>query len=373
MIPRTIESAIQVALSSGKAVILLGARQVGKTTLANTLFGAQPGVLWLNGDEPDVRAMFENVNSARLRSIIGGARVVVLDEAQRISDIGMKLKLITDQMQGVQLLATGSSSFDLSNMVNEPLTGRKREFVLYPLSFGEMVAHHGLLEEMRLLEHRLVFGYYPEVVTSPGAERGALSEISSSYLYKDVLSLDRIKKSDKMTNLLRALAFQVGSQVSFAEIGQLCGLDSKTVERYISVLEQAFVIFRLGSYARNLRNELKASRKIYFADNGIRNAIIADFRTVGLRDDVGKLWENFLVSERIKRNRYMEHYANSWFWRTHQQQEIDYIEEMDGQISAYEFKWNPAAKSKRIQVFSTAYPDSHFQVVHRENFDDFLL
>ena len=372
MIQRTIEASIRSALSTGKVVILLGARQVGKTTLAGMLFGTQPGTLWLNGDEPDIRAMFDHINSSRLRAIIGDAKITVLDEAQRISDIGIKLKLITDQIQDVQLLATSSSSFTLANLVNEPLTGRKREFVLFPLSFAEMVAHHGLLEELRLLEHRLVFGYYPEVLTSPGGERKALSEISQSYLYKDILALDHIKKSEKMEHLLRALAFQIGAQVSFAELGQLCGLDSKTVERYINVLEQAFVIFRLGSYSRNLRNELKASRKIYFTDNGIRNAIIADYRPVELRDDIGKLWENFLVSERIKRNSYTEDYAKSWFWRTQQQQEIDYIEEKDGQLSAYEFKWNPAAKTKQPKVFLEAYPDSDFHVVHRDNFDAFL-
>ena len=373
MIARIIESDVRTALSSGKAVILLGARQVGKTTLAELLFSSRPETLWLSGDEPDVRAMFDNINSTRLKAIIGNATVVVIDEAQRIPDIGIKLKLITDQIKGVQLIATGSSSFDLSGLVSEPLTGRKREIVLYPLSFGEMVAHHGLLAETRLLEHRLVFGCYPEVVVSNGAERKVLGEISNSYLYKDILALDRIKKSDNMTKLLRALAFQIGSQVSYSEIGQLCGLDNKTVERYITVLEQAFVVFRLGSYSRNLRNELKSSRKIYFTDNGIRNSIIADFRPIELRDDVGKLWENFLVSERIKRNEYLANYANCWFWRTHQQQEIDYVEEIDGRLCAYEFKWNPAAKAKLPNAFHEAYPNSSFQVISRENYDEFLL
>ena len=372
MIERMIKSAITKAMSSGKAVILLGARQVGKTTLVDSLFGSQTGTLWLNGDEHDVRAMFENINSERLRAIIGSSSVVVIDEAQRIPDVGMKLKLITDQIKDVQLIATGSSSFDLTGLVNEPLTGRKREITLFPLSFGEMSAHHGQLTENRLLEHRLVFGYYPEVVNSQGDERMALREISDSYLYKDILALDRIKKSDNMTKLLRALSFQIGSQVSYTEVGQLCGLDNKTVERYITVLEQAFVVFRLGSYSRNLRNELKASRKIYFIDNGIRNSIIADYRPVELRDDVGKLWENFLVSERMKHNKYTESHANSWFWRTHQQQEIDYLEEQDGSIRAYEFKWNPSAKHKRVKAFTDAYPNSSFQIVHRDNYDSFL-
>ena len=373
MINRAIESAVHAALSSGKAVVLLGARQVGKTTLAEMLFTSQPGTLWLSGDEPDVRVMFENINSNRLRAVIGDATVVVLDEAQRIPDIGIKLKLITDQLKNIKLLATGSSSFELAGLLGEPLTGRKREFVLYPLSFGEMVSHHGLLDEIRLLNHRLVFGYYPEIVNSPGAERELLSEISGSYLYKDILALDRIKKSDQMTRLLRALAFQIGSQVSYTEIGRLCGLDTKTTQRYIDVLEKAFVVFRLGSYSRNLRNELKASRKIYFADNGIRNSVVADYRPAELRDDIGKLWENFLVSERIKRNRYLDNHAGSWFWRTHQQQEIDYIEELDGSLNAYEFKWNPLAKTKGVKTFLEAYPNGSLSVVHRDNFDGFLL
>jgi predicted AAA+ superfamily ATPase len=255
----------------------------------------------------------------------------------------------------------------------EPLTGRKRQFTLYPLSFAEMAGHHGLLPEMNLLPHRLVYGYYPEVVASPGEERRLVQELSDSYLYKDILILDKIKKSEQLTRLLRALAFQIGSQASYTELGQICGLDNKTVERYITVLEQMFVIFRLASYSRNLRNELKASRKIYFTDNGVRNALIADFRPIELRDDVGKLWENFLVSERFKRNGYAGSYANPWFWRTQAQQEIDYVEEMDGRLSAYEFKWSPSAKVKQPRAFLAAYPDSAFAVVHRDNIADFLL
>ncbi|MDR3295130.1 MAG: ATP-binding protein [Clostridiales Family XIII bacterium] len=372
MIHRILETAIRDSAGNGKAVILLGARQVGKTTLVRELFSA-PGTLWLNGDEPDVRAMFSEITSTRLRAVIGAHKTVVIDEAQRIADIGVKLKLITDQMPDVRLVATGSSSFDLARQVSEPLTGRKRTFRLYPLSFAEMAAHHGLMDETRLLPHRLVFGCYPEVVTSPGSERDALRELSDSYLYKDVLSWDRVKKSEKLTHLLRALAFQIGAQVSYAELAQLCGLDSKTVEKYVVILEQAFVIFRLGSFSRNLRNELKASRKIFFTDNGIRNAVIADFRPVENRDDVGKLWENFLISERFKRNHYAGNFANAWFWRTQQQQETDYLEEIDGRLAAYEFKWNPAAKAKKPKSFLEAYPNSSFEVVHRENFHAFVL
>jgi predicted AAA+ superfamily ATPase len=285
----------------------------------------------------------------------------------------MKLKLVTDQIPEIQVIATGSSSFELANQVNEPLTGRKWEYVLFPLSFGEMVEHHGLLEEKRLLSHRLVFGYYPEVVSRAGEEKEILRQISDSYLYKDILAWEQIKKSDKLITLLRALAFQTGSQVSFSEIGQICGLDYKTVEKYILLLEQAYVVFRLGSFSRNLRNELKASRKVYFIDNGIRNTIIADFRPLELRADAGLLWENYLVSERMKRLHYTDTWVNRWFWRTQQQQEIDYLEEGDGKISAFEFKWNPAAKVRPSRSFLNAYPENDFSVIHRDNFEEFLL
>jgi len=374
MIKRAIEDNVRNEIVSGKkAVILLGARQVGKTTLLRKLFVDDNNVLWLNGDASNTRILLTNQSVEQLRVIIGRHNIIVIDEAQRIPDIGIVLKLIIDNIPQVKVIATGSSSLDLANRTTEPLTGRKRQFTLYPLSFSEMVENHGMISEVNFTSHRLIYGYYPDIVNSPGEERRLLQELSDSYLYKDILVFDKIKKSEQLTRLLRALAFQIGSQVSYMELGQICGLDNKTVDRYITILEQAFVIFRLGSYSRNLRNELKASRKIYFIDNGIRNALIADFRPVELRDDVGKLWENFLVSERLKRNKYAESYANPWFWRTQAQQEIDYIEEQDGYLSAYEFKWNPSAKTKQPKAFQAVYPNSSFNVVHRDNFADFLL
>jgi predicted AAA+ superfamily ATPase len=373
MINRFIAKNISSRLGSGKAIIVMGPRQVGKTTMLRELFPNSEDVMFLNGDESDVRELFENVTSTRLRAIIGDKKVVVIDEAQRIEDIGLRLKLITDQLPDVQLVATGSSSFDLANKVNEPLTGRKWEYTMYPLSFGEMVAHHGLLDEKRLIPHRLVYGYYPDVVTHPGEEKEILKQLSDSYLYKDILMWEQIKKPEKLTRLLQALAFQVGSQVSFNELGQMCGLDSKTVEKYVTLLEQTFVVFRLGSFSRNLRNELKSSRKIYFYDNGIRNALIANFSQVESRSDVGALWENFLVSERRKVLSYNSLWRNSWFWRTTDQKEIDYIEEGDGRLSAYEFKWNRQAKTKEPSQFAKGYPDSTFTVVSPDNFDEFLL
>jgi len=374
MIARAIEENVRKEIKTGrKAVILLGARQVGKTTLLRSLCADNDDVLWLNGDESNTRVLLTAQSVEQLRVIIGRHTTIVIDEAQRVPDIGIVLKLIIDNLPQVKVVATGSSSLDLANRTTEPLTGRKRQFTLFPLSFSEMVNYHGLLSETNLLQHRLIYGYYPDIVNSPGEERRLLQELSDSYLYKDILTLDKIKKSEQLTRLLRALAFQIGSQVSYTELGQLCGLDNKTVDKYISVLEQTFVVFKLSSYARNLRNELKTSRKIYFTDNGIRNALIADFRPVELRDDVGKLWENFLVSERFKRNKYADIYANAWFWRTQAQQEIDYIEEQDGHLSAYEFKWNPSAKAKQPKAFQTTYPESSFAVIHKDNIVDFLL
>lgn len=373
MIKRFLTDIVKAKLGTGKAILLMGPRQVGKTTLLRTLYPNNDDVLFLNGDELDVRQLFENISATRLKAIIGNKKVLIIDEAQRIEDIGLRLKLITDQMPDVQLIATGSSSFDLANKVNEPLTGRKWEYLLYPLSFAEMVNDHGFLEEKRLLPHRLVYGYYPDVVTHPGDEKEILKQLSDSYLYKDILMWEQIKKPDKLLTLLQALAFQVGNQVSYHELGQLCSLDSKTVEKYITLLEQTFIIFRLGSFSRNLRNELKSSRKIYFYDNGIRNAIIANFSQAETRPDIGALWENFLVSERKKKLSYDGMWRNTWFWRTTDQKEIDYLEEGDGQLYAYEFKWNPKAKSKEPKQFAEAYPDSKFAVITPENMNEFLL
>lgn len=373
MVERALEKTIRSRLNTGKAIVLLGARQVGKTTLLRSLFGETQEVLWLNGDELDVQALFATISATRLRAIFGKKKIIVIDEAQRISDIGLRLKLITDQIPEVQLIATGSSALELANKVNEPLTGRKWEFKMFPISFAEMVGHHGLLEEKRLIPHRLVYGYYPDVVNNVGAEKEILKQLSDSYLYKDVLLLEQIKKPDGLLKLLQALAFQLGSQVSYNELSQLCGLDSKTVEKYIVLLEQAFIIFRLGSFSRNLRNELKSSRKIYFYDNGIRNALIANFNQIELRQDIGALWENFVLSERLKKNHYNQSWFNTWYWRTKDQKEIDYIEEYDNRLQAYEFKWNPKAKSKTPKLFLDTYENSLFQVIHKENIEDFLL
>jgi len=373
MVKRLLEENILAKLNKEKAIILLGPRQVGKTTLLKALFKNATETIWLNADEIDVQSLFVNISAKRLQAIIGNKKIIIIDEAQRIPEIGLRMKLITDQMPEVQLIATGSSAFELSNKLNEPLTGRKWEFKMYPISFQEMVNHHGLLDEMRLLPHRLIYGYYPDVVNHPGNEKEILKQLSDSYLYKDILLIDQIKKPEALVKLLQALAFQVGSQVSYHELAQVCGLDGKTIEKYMMLLEQSYIIFRLTSFSRNLRNELKKSRKIYFYDNGIRNALIANFNQIENRTDIGALWENYLVSERVKYLAYQQKWVNHWYWRTSEQQEIDYLEEENGKLTAYEFKWNPTAKVSIPNAFKQSYPLAEINIIHRENFYEFLV
>ena len=374
MIDRTIEQQIVPLLGSQKAIVIMGARQVGKSTLLSKMLSGRSDVLWLNGDDTDTQMLFQGISSTRLRTILAPYRIVVIDEAQRIADVGLRLKLITDQVPGTQVIATGSSSFDLAGKVSEPLTGRKREYKLFPLTFAEMVGHTNLLDELRMLSHRMVYGYYPEVVNTPGGEVAVLKELTSSYLYRDILALDGIGKPDKVVRLVQALAWQIGSQVSYNEVAQLVGLDPKTVERYIDILEKSYVIFRLGSFSRNLRNELKQSRKIYFWDLGIRNAVIGNLSQVENRTDAGPLWENLCIAERMKWLGYSDGFTQSWFWRTQQQKEIDYIEETDGLLQAFEFKWNEhKANTKCPSSFATAYPDATFHIVTPSNVEEFLL
>jgi predicted AAA+ superfamily ATPase len=372
MITRTISTGIERRLSGKKAIIIMGARQVGKTTLLKMIMEDKKEVLWLNGDENDVQVLFENSSSARLRAYFGNAKYIVIDEAQRIPDVGLRLKIIIDQIEDVKVIASGSSSFDLASEINEPLTGRKWEFMLFPISFDEMVRHHGLLEEKRMLRHRLVYGYYPDIVNNQGDEKGILKQLTDSYLYRDLLIIDQIKKPDNLVKLLRALAWQTGSQVSFHELSQVCGLDPKTVEKYVDLLEKTYVIFRLNSFSRNLRNELKKSRKLYFWDNGIRNSLINNFQQFEVRQDKGALWENFLVSERMKYLNNSDFWVNCWYWRTMEQKEIDLIEEKDGILTAYEFKINPEPRYKIPRQFKEAYPAVNVKLIHSGNLESFI-
>lgn len=358
----------------GKALVLFGSRQTGKTTLVEMILqGREEPVVRLNGDEPDVRGLLENATSTRLKAIVGQNRIVFIDEAQRIPNIGLTLKLFTDQLKDVQVVATGSSAFGLASRIQEPLTGRKYEYHLYPLSYAEVSEHHGVLEERRLLEHRMVFGYYPEIATHPGEEVELLKLLAGSYLYKDLLMLEQIKKPALLEKILKALALQLGNEVSFNEVARLVGADIQTVEKYIDLLEKSFVVFRLPAFSRNVRNEIRKGRKIYFYDNGIRNAIVGSFNLLSQRTDTGALWENFLISERMKNLAYRNMDCGRFFWRTTQQQEIDYLEEHGERLFAYEFKWNPAKKGRIPKTFSRAYPDSEAKTVTRENFEEFIL
>ncbi len=373
MITRQLQKDLEDRLFCGKALILFGPRQVGKTTLIDMLLHGRDDVLFLNGDEPDVRELLSDAISTRLRAVIGSHRIVFIDEAQRVENIGLTLKLFTDHIKNVQVIATGSSAFELASHVSEPLTGRKFEYHLYPISFSEMVAHHGLLEEQRMLEHRLIYGYYPEIVTSPGDEKELLTSLAGSYLYKDLLMLESIKKPALLEKILRALALQLGSEVSYSELSRLVGADMQTVEKYIDLLEKTFVIFRLPSYSRNVRTEIRKGRKVYFYDNGIRNAVIANYAQASQRTDLGALWENFLISERMKYLAYSKVLASQFFWRTTQQQEIDYIEERDGKLFAWEFKWNANAKVRIPKTFTRAYPDVEVAHITPKDYASFLM
>ena len=373
MISRELEKQLVQHFFRGKIIMLSGARQVGKTTLIEMLLQKRKEkVLYLNADETDVRELLTDTTSTSLKSIVGNNKIVFIDEAQRVKNIGITLKLFADQIKDVQVIVTGSSSFDLASEINEPLTGRKYEFMLFPLSFSEMVEHHGHLEEKRLLEHRLIYGYYPEIVTKPGEEKELLKLLANSYLYRDLLTLEQIKKPVLLEKILRALALQLGSEVSYNEVAQLVNADQETVEKYIDLLEKSFVLFRLPAFSHNVRNEIKKGKKIYFYDNGIRNAIIGNFNLLINRNDTGALWENFLISERMKYLYYNNINVKRYFWRTVQQQEIDYIEEQERKLSVYEFKWNKKARAKFPKTFIRAYPDSETHLVTQGNFESFL-
>lgn len=370
MIHREIEQLIKNDFGKGKAIVLLGARQVGKTTLFEQLT-ASDNTLFLNCDNYDDKASLEGKTSTELRNLVGDYKKVVIDEAQRTRDIGLTLKMIVDLKLPTQILATGSSSLVLSEGINEPATGRLFEYQLFPFSLAEMAAHTSRREEQRMLEQRMIFGLYPEVVTHPTDARHILTNLTNNYLYRDLLEYRGVKKPSVLQKLVRALALQVGSEVSYNELSNLLGIDKATVESYIDLLEKCFVVFRLSSYSRNLRTEIKKSKKIYFYDNGIRNALISNFSPLESRSDIGQLWENLMVSERVKHNSYSRNYAQMYFWRTHQQQEVDLIEEKDGHLAAYEFKWGKA-KAKLPKIFTENYPDVALKVVSPDNFWDFL-
>lgn len=371
MIKRTIVSRIQSKLGKGKAIIVVGPRQVGKTTLVKSLLSGED-YQFFDGDDPTVRDLLDRPNTEAIGRLIGNKNIVFIDEGQRIPGIGLTLKIIVDQFKGVQLWVSGSSSFSLFDELNEPLTGRKWEYELFPISWEEFEGHIGYLRAEQQLETRLLYGFYPDVINNPGDEVEVLQNLVKSYLYRDVLAYADIRKPEVLDNLVKALALQIGSEVNYNELSQLIGVDRATVIKYIDILEKGYVIFRLRSYSRNVRNEIKKGRKIYFYDNGIRNTIIGNFDELKLRLDRGALWENFLVSERLKQNQYKLTLARPYFWRTTQQQEIDYVEERSQQLYAFEFKWNPRKKAKIPKTFTNHYGATGM-VVNRENFREFVI
>ncbi|GGI27435.1 ATP-binding protein [Pedobacter mendelii] len=374
MIERDLNSVIKSKFFKGKAIILTGARQVGKTTLLKQLVKeTELPFVFLNCDEAEVRNTLENTSVERLKSIIGNNKIIFIDEAQRVNGIGLTLKIIVDNFADIQLLVTGSSSLELATGIKEPLTGRKFEYNLFPFSISELANDKNLLAEEQALEKRLIYGSYPDAINYPGEEKELLLNLTNSYLFKDILSLTSIRKPIQLEKLVQALALQMGHEVSYQELGQIIDADKQTVEKYIDLLEQCFVIFKLTAFSKNLRNEIKKSRKIYFYDNGIRNALIQNFSSLALRQDTGALFENYIIAEFIKKNNNKRRFAKYYFWRSFQQQEIDLIEEVDGNINAMEIKWNENKKVKFPTTFTDAYLINTTSVINKKNYSSFLI
>ncbi len=374
MITRDLQKIIEENLFKGKAIILIGPRQVGKTTLLKLIAErtALP-TLTMNCDEPEPRELLTNTNSLKLKQLIGNNKVVLIDEAQRVKNIGLTLKIIIDTIKDVQLLVSGSSAFEIANEIKEPLTGRKYEYNLFPFSTNELVSSINILTEKQLLDKRLLYGSYPDVINNPSESGEILINITSSYLYKDILAFNEVRRPAQLEKLVQALALQLGSEVSYNELSQIIQADNQTVERYIDLLEQSFVVFRLGAFSGNIRNEIKKSKKIYFYDNGIRNAVIQNFSPLTLRQDVGALWENYFMAERMKFNHYNRRFIKSYFWRSFQQQEIDLVEQENGLITAYELKWNTRKNSKIPKTFSDNYTLKDNFTISPNNYFDFLI
>ncbi len=373
MITRVQADRIEKVFFKGKAIVLTGARQVGKTTMLENILEKYKGeLLTMNGDDTTIQNLLNRPNTLQLKQLIGKNKLVFIDEAQRIPEIGLTSKIITDNFKEVQLILSGSSSFDLYNKVNEPLTGRKWTFNLWPVTWEEWQNHVGYIKAEQDVENRMIFGFYPDVLNHEKSPESVLVELAESYLYKDILMYEGLKKPTVIKKLLQALAFQVGNEVSLQELGQTVGVDPKTVDTYIDILEKAFIIFRLIPLSRNLRNEIKAKNKVYFYDNGIRNAVIGQLQPLAIRQDTGVLWENFLISERVKQISQNKDLRQFYFWRTTQQQEVDYIEEVNGAFFGYEFKWNERKKIKFPKTFTNGYDSSNIGI-NRQNFREFVF
>jgi predicted AAA+ superfamily ATPase len=372
MIFRTQLKVISSYLFKGKAILVFGARQVGKTSLIKNTVKNQ-SFLWLNGDEPDTQLLLENITTDRLKALIGNNRILVIDEAQMIHNIGLLIKRMVDNFPDIQVIASGSSAFELADKTKESMVGRKEELQLFPLSYNEMVNHSNFIEETRLVPHRLVYGYYPEVVSNPGKEEKILNDLVDGFLYKDILNLEGIKKSTTLQRLVQMLAYRIGSEISYNSLANDLGINRLTVEKYIDILEKNFIVFSLHAFSKNQDNELKKGRKVYFWDNGLRNRIIKNFNPIELRDDIGALWENFIISERKKKLFYEEQFKDTFFWRNTQQAEIDYLEIKNNEIEAFEIKYSPNKKVRFTKSFTEKYHPKTTQVIHKENFWDYLM
>lgn len=373
MITRDIQIKIEELLFKGKVIIIYGARRVGKTVLSKQILSKYDHSLYINCEHLQNKQMLETTNSERLKDIIGENRLIVLDEAQTVENIGLVLKIIVDTYPGIQVIATGSSSFDLANRLSEPLTGRTRQFLLYPFSVNELRQTAGRIELEARVDRLLRFGLYPDVVHTGDQEAvEELNDIAGGYLYKDILQHQNVRKPELVINLLRALALQVGSEVSIHELANLLKENSHTINRYLDILEKSFVIVRLPALSGNLRKEIAKNRKVYFIDLGIRNSLIQNFSPLNMRNDAGALWENFCVLERLKFLSANRRFVNRYFWRTYDQKEIDYIEEYDGIFHAYEFKHHQRKGTKVPQDFAKTYPNHTFEVIDRSTFFDFI-
>ena len=369
-IKRALQDKITDRIRPGKAIIIYGARRVGKTVLLRKIISEYKGkTMLLNGEDYDVQTMLSNRSIANYRHLFGGIELLAIDEAQNISDIGQILKLIVDEVPGICVIASGSSSFDLLNKTGEPLVGRSYRFYLSSLSYQEIATIENPLEVVQNIETRLLYGSYPEVVTmdNNSLRKEYLQEIAESYLLKDILSVDGVKNASKMKNLLRLIALQLGSEVSYDELGKQLGMSKNTVERYLDLLSKVFVVYRVGAFARNLRKEVCKAGKWYFCDTGIRNAIINDFTPLSLRTDVGHLWENYFINELRKYNFNNLKQRDLYFWRTYDKQELDLVEEGDGEIRAMEIKWGNKSP-KAPKVFIKSYPNASYEVINKDNY-----
>ena len=374
-IPQAQMARLRRATGPGKVVVVYGPRRVGKTTLVRRYVQEYDrDALVVAGEDVTVRAFLESQSLAKLKAFVGRRRTLIVDEAQYVQQIGLNLKLLADHVEGLRIIATGSSSFDLAQRAGEPLTGRKTTLLLLPLAQLELREVESAHETAAHLETRLIYGSYPEVVLMASNEDRALylKELVAAYLFKDILQLEGIRHTDKLLRLLQLIAFQIGREVSVTELGAQLGMNKNTVERYLDLLEKAYVLYSRRGFSRNLRKEITKSRRYYFYDNGIRNGLVSNFNALSLRSDVGGLWENYVLAERLKYNLYTGRLAESSFWRTYDRQEIDLVEEWGGHVSAAEVKWSPRSEARAPRGWRHAYPDSSFRVVHQGNYLDFI-